>query len=115
MCEGWLPAHDMLSPSESCQALLAMRCGRAVLLRRTPLVSGLAARWNLRYLVSLCLFPAAAFASVTATAMWDSHRAVAKQSCLLLPGNRDGPPEGVQGAVLGRHEAELHGVRSSQE
>lgn len=55
MCEGWLPAHDMLSPSESCQALLAMRRGRAVLLRRTPLVSGLAARWNLRYQVSLCV------------------------------------------------------------
>ena len=51
-CAGWLPAHDMLSPTESCQALLAMRHGRAVLLRRTPLVSALTLRWSLAYLVS---------------------------------------------------------------
>jgi len=56
-----------------------------------------------------------AFGSVMASATRSSRRAVAEQRCLLLPGNRDGSREGVQGAVLGRSEAELHGLRSIPE
>ena len=57
LCAGWLPAFDMLSPIESCQALLAIQHSRAVLLRRTPLVTTLASRWSLAYLVSPYPFP----------------------------------------------------------